>query len=195
MWASMGMRRDKGKTRIGREGRRTHLRNAYSFSQNSGLAIVAWYGVSDTDAGDAGIVEVSSTSGMSTNVSPGVGVSDGDGDSTTDGIRPCPLRVFVGSGLGSSVIPSSFFPSPWKGDEGEAAGAGATLDGSHSKPGLIMRLMVSPSLTAYSWRSFASARALPFSRSRCASAGGAPVVAASWVLICAMVSVGWTESV
>ena len=33
--------------------RKTHLRNAYSFSQNSGLAIVAWYGVSDTDAGDA----------------------------------------------------------------------------------------------------------------------------------------------
>ena len=64
------------------------MRNAYSFSQNSGFDIVVWNGVSETDEGEAGITDASNTSGMSTNISPGLGVSDGDGESTTDGMRP-----------------------------------------------------------------------------------------------------------
>ena len=68
--------------------RNTHLRNTYSFSQNSGFDIIVWNGVSEMDPGEAGITDASNTSGMSTSTSPGLGVSDGDGESTTDGIRP-----------------------------------------------------------------------------------------------------------
>lgn len=44
----------------------------------------------------------------------------------------------------------------------------------------------------YSFNSFASARALPFNKSLWASAGGAFGTAASWALMAAIVSVGWT---
>ena len=64
--------------------------------------------------------------------------------------------------------------------------------GFQSKPGLSIKLMVSPSLTLYSLRSLPSARALPLSKSLCASAGGALGWAASWALIAETVSVGWT---
>jgi hypothetical protein len=47
----------------------------------------------------------------------------------------------------------------------------------------------------YSMRSFPSARAFPFSKSRCASAGGAEGCDASCDLMEAMVSVGWTRIV
>lgn len=70
--------------------------------------------------------------------------------------------------------------------------AGVGLDGSQLNPGLTIRLTVSPSLTLYSFRSFPSARAFPFNRSRCASAGGAKGCDASCDLIEEIVSVGWT---
>lgn len=41
-------------------------------------------------------------SGISTSFSPGLGVREGEGESTTDGIRPWPCLV-LGSGDGSSV--------------------------------------------------------------------------------------------
>ena len=56
-------------------------------------------------------------------------------------------------------------------------------------------MTVSPSFTGYSCKSFPSARAFPFRRRRCASAGGAVGSAASLPLIEEMVSVGWTEIV
>jgi hypothetical protein len=69
------------------------------------------------------------------------------------------------------------------------------LAGSHWTPGLTMRLIVSPSWTAYSFSSLASASALPFSRSRCASAGGARGWAAMWPLMADMESAGDTGMV
>ena len=70
------------------ESDKTHWRNVCNFSQNSGFEIVVWKGVSDIALGDAGMFDVSKTKGMSTSFSPGLGVRDGDGDSTTEGIRP-----------------------------------------------------------------------------------------------------------
>lgn len=59
-------------------------------------------------------------------------------------------------------------------------------------PGLTMRLIVSPSCTLYSFSSLASTNALPLSRSRCASAGGARGWVAIWLLMVDMESVGET---
>ena len=66
---------------------------------------------------------------------------------------------------------------------------------SNSKPGLSIKLTVSPPFTGYSRRSLLSASALPRKRSRCESAGGAPGWLESCFLIEAIVSVGETRRV
>ena len=67
------------------------------------------------------------------------------------------------------------------------------LDKSQSNPGLTIKLIVSPSLILYSFKSLPSARAFPFNRRRWLSAGGAEGCDASWDLIDDIVSVGWTK--
>lgn len=57
------------------------------------------------------------------------------------------------------------------GDEGKGVVAGdgedvTDFDGSQLNPGLIIKLTVSPCLTAYSCKSFPSAKAFPFNRRR-----------------------------
>lgn len=121
--------------------------------------------------------------GISTNVSPGEGEMDGDGESTTDGMRPWPIRVLCCAGSGRRTM----LPSTVLGD-----GGAGILEGSQSKPGLTIKLMMSPSLTLYSCSSFPSANAFPLSRRRCTSAGGAPGSAASWALMSEIVSVDCT---
>ncbi len=63
---------------------------------------------------DGGIFEVSNTSGISTSFSSATGVSEGEGDRTTEGMRACPERVCLvcsgtrvmdsGSVAGASVV-------------------------------------------------------------------------------------------
>lgn len=112
---------------------------------------------------------------------------EGDGDRTTEGIRPC-LPVLVDPASGSSFIetsPPASFPTALLGSG--VAGAGAVQ--SHSKLGFNMRFTVSPSFTGYSFNSFPSASAFPRSKRRCASAGGAPGCVARIALMDDMVSV------
>lgn len=104
------------------------------------------------------MLEVSRTRGISTSFSPGDGVIDGEGDRTTEGIRPCPDLVFV-SGSGNNIIDS--FPLSL----GMETAGTAALEGSQSNPGLTIKFTVSPSLTLYSFNNFPSANAFPL-RSR-----------------------------
>ena len=124
---------------------------------------------------------------------------DGEGDSTTDGIRLClPFLVLSPSGsklrVKSFVLPISTSESAAMSLEslvGEAVGADVEGDSDQdqSKPGLSMRFIVSPLFTGYSFRSLPSTSALPRSNKRCASAGGARGCEASCDLIEATVSV------
>lgn len=171
---------------------RTHVKNVYNCSQNAGLANVAWYDVCGTPAaGAAGMLEVSSTRGISTIFSPCDGESEGEGESTTDGMRLCPERVLLCVGSGNRVI----CPPPAGFCNVGSAIAGVVFAGSQSKPGLTIKLIVSPSFTLYSCKSLPSASAFPLRRSRCASANGAPGSKASCALIAEMVSVGCTDNV
>lgn len=146
-----------------------------------------------------GMPEVSNVSGMSAGFSSSGDVEDGEGESTTDGMRVCPrfgadvtvspAGVVIVTIGGGSVVGLDIA------DDGVGAGAGEEAVGSQDTPGLTERLSVSPSLTGYSLRSLVSARALPLSRRRCASAGGAPGDAASWALIVEIASEGETASV
>jgi hypothetical protein len=99
---------------------------------------------------------------------------EGEGDRTTEGIFVCPAFRLSGVDMDSGVV---------------------TAFGSQVWPGLIIKLTISPSLTLYSFRSLASARALPLSNRRCMSAGGARCWEARKDLMDWIVSVGWTESV
>lgn len=114
---------------------------------------------------------------------------DGVGDRTTEGMRVCP-RFFSGAAEVSDDVSGGGAT-----DSSSAGGDSWDLAGSHWTPGLTMRLIVSPSWTAYSFSSLASASALPFSRSRCASAGGARGWAAMWPLMADMESAGDTGMV
>jgi len=78
----------------------------------------------------------------------------------------CPL--FRASGSGASELSSNPVS-----EAVSTLGKGVDLVGSHSKPGLTIRLIVSPSFTAYSFSNLLSASALPFKSSLCASTGGA----------------------
>lgn len=114
-----------------------------------------WLAEESDDA--VGMVEVSRVSVMSCSFAFPSGsrdAIDGDGDNTMEGVLEC---------LGPAVS----FPV-------EEASDGCMV-GSQSKPGLIIKFMVSPSFTSYSLRSFVSARAFPLRSKRCASAGGARV--------------------
>lgn len=115
---------------------------------------------------------LSSVKTISFSTWPGVSV-DGEGESTKDGTRWC--LVGLGGVLASSdeldfLSGESIVGDEGKGVEGkgvEGKGAdGEVFDGSQSNPGLIIRLTVSLSLTAYSFNSFPSARAFPFNRRR-----------------------------
>lgn len=139
------------------------------------------------------MLEVSSTRGMSTTFSSGSADRDGEGDSTTEGIRPWPLVGLVGSGSSVIGLSSSEFVFPTGVGGVTVVAPDATLLGSHWNPGLTIKLRVSPSLTSYSLSSFPSAKALPFKRRRWTSAGGAPASFASWDLIADMVSARETE--
>lgn len=158
----------------------TYFKNAWRRSQNSGWAMVAPYVESDSVETVGGITLLSSVSRMSFSTKPGTSL-EGDGDRTTDGIRWCRDGFDPGVGLSER----GGFPPPRdisgvdKDGEGDGEAAKAGLDGSQSNPGLIIKLTVSPSLTLYSFKSFPSARALPFRSRRCASAGGAEGSAAS----------------
>src|SRR5712671_3814934 len=119
----------------------------------------------------------------------------GEGERTTEGMRPCP-RLFSVGGVGlSDAVSGRGAPESSSREGGGGGGDSWGLVGSHSTPGLTMRLMASPSWTLYSFSSLASASALPFRRRRCASAGGAWGWAAIWVLMEDMGSVGDTGMV
>lgn len=158
-----------------------YLKNENSRSQNSGFDTVAWYvdRVSEEELLDSALA--SSVSMMSLSAGTPGNSPDGEGDKTTDGIRWCLDCDCAGLGLGSKeragLLPTTC-SELIEGDreDGEADGAGGVgggFVGSQTNPGLTIKLTVSPSLTLYSLRSFASARAFPLRRSRCASAGGA----------------------
>lgn len=130
---------------------------------------------------------------------------DGEGDSTTDGIRLCLPLLFAPSPSNPtlSVRSGSFsFAGDISPGDSVAAGDGTFFDGvgagadargvsdqDHSKPGLSIKFIVSPLFTGYSFRSLPSTSAFPRSNKRCASAGGARGCEASCVLIEAIVSV------
>lgn len=126
------------------------------------------------------VTPLSSTRGMSCTSSIG---EDGVGDSTTEGIRPWPRR-FGGFGLSDLLSTGEPVSSCMEGE--------GVFVGSQSTPGLTIKLTVSPSFTLYSFSSLESARALPLSRRRCASAGGAWGCAASRVFMEEMESAGET---
>lgn len=175
----------------------THHKNSYILSQNSGSETTSWY-VDSVAEGMVGLL-ASRVSVISFSA-PGAS-RDGEGDSTTLGMRWClalepplagvpsdpprPLKGLEGGALGAEAM----------GDGVLGVGAGSGAAGSQCVPGLSIKLTVSPSLIAYSLRSFESASALPLSRSRWISAGGADGCAASWALIDEILSVGCTESV
>ena len=94
---------------------------------------------------------------------------EGDGDNTMDGARPCLLWI-LSFGLESEGVGKG---DGRCGDGGIGVFAAIGLEGSQLCPGLIIRLMISPSFTLYSFKSFPSARALPLRRRRCASGEGA----------------------
>lgn len=124
---------------------------------------------------------------ISFSATPGVSL-DGDGDKTTEGMRWC-LDDDAGFGLGDREIERPLFAPGDTGAEGEDSMADDFV-GSQSKPGLIIRLMVSPSLTMYSLSNLLSASAFPLRTRRKASAGGAEGWDASWALMEEIVSVG-----
>ena len=103
-----------------------------------------------------GKCDVSSVRGMGEGLSVrGREDEEGEGDKTTEGMRPCfpGLEVLV---PGSSDIEASTPPSFR--DEPLASGvSGIGAVQSHSKPGFNMRLIVSPSFTGYSFSNLPSA--------------------------------------
>lgn len=147
-----------------------------------------------------GRLDVSSINGMSTSFSSVTGVSDGEGDSTTDGMRVWPCRVLVVCS-GTSVIVSAMFSGStvvviagvFTPDEGAVVAVPCAE--STVVPDLTMRVTMSPSLMSYSCKSLPSERALPLSSSRAESAGGAPGKEASWDFTVAMVSAECTLKV
>lgn len=106
-----------------------------------------------------GILEVSRVRLISVMLAEGE-MRDGEGERTTEGIRPCfPLGF---TSLSEMIV--------IKGVDSSSAGLGGATGG---KVGLeAMTVIVSPSFTAYSFNNLLSASALPFSSSRCEDAGG-----------------------
>ena len=95
----------------------------------------------------------------------GCGVVEGEGHRTTEGMRVCDdlaegcvIVLSVDLLLSTSI---GALPSLSLADSGNFAFS----DQSHSKPGLSIKLITSPSFTLYSLSNFPSARAFPFSKS------------------------------
>lgn len=125
----------------------------------------------DNDSVDIelGIALLSSVRMISFSTWPGVSL-DGEGERTREGTRWCLVRL---EGVAASNVEVGFLSGESiTGDVGKGVVAGdengleAGFDGFQSKPGLIIKLTVFPSLTAYSFSSFPSARAFPFNRRR-----------------------------
>jgi len=136
-------------------------------------------------------VLLSSVNKISFSVTPGDSL-EGEGDKTTEGIRWCPR---LEPGVEPSVEACLLFSEDIEDDAVGGEEIGVTFDGSQSNPGLMTKLMVSPSLIGYSCKSFPSASAFPFRRRRWTSAGGAEGCDASCVFMEDMVSVGCTDMV
>jgi hypothetical protein len=167
-----------------------YVKKSWNRFQKPGRARVLWnVESSPSDIEDVEIL--SNVSGISTGFSL---VGECDGVKTTDGIRWC-FRIgasvlIVGR---NAPLPNAlllFLLSTSRGGGSELG-----FVGSHSKPGLTIRLTVSPSFTLYSLSNFVSARAFPLSKRRCASTGGELGWDASLDLMSEMVSVGCTERV
>lgn len=129
--------------------------------------------------------------------------SEGEGESTTLGMRRCPPppdlagvdsepepepneNGLLGVDVLSAIVATFSFPVA-----DSVPFAGGAL-GSQLTPGLHTKFTVSPSLIVYSLNNLLSASALPFNNNLWASAGGADGCAARRSLIEAMVSVGCT---
>jgi hypothetical protein len=154
-----------------------YLRKACKRSQNRGSEIVAWKlvlgGPATSEA--VGIVEVSKVSRMSAGFSSTGLAPLGEGERTTEGIRVWPrflpddAVLSVGGSVKETIGGLGCGGSSWIARFGErevglgtgevcmifevasvGAGVDAGADGSQTTPGLILRLIVSPSLTPYS---------------------------------------------
>lgn len=156
--------------------------------QKAGSEMVVWY--DDREAGESdavGMVEVSRVRVMSCGFKFPSGSSeatDGEGDKTMEGALVC---LWAGVSFVADSMSNGFMSRSEQGKD--------VFVGSQSKPGLTIKLIVSPSFTSYSLRSFVSMRALPLSSRRCASAGGARGWDARCDLMSEIVSVDWTARV